>query len=104
MPRCLNAGMTEYQFHWWPSKTEHIPIPSVQLEAESRLHGAALALQQFARLGCDITAPLAHVDVTEPDGAKHTVLVEEVVDWLQDEHQAAFVDREGLGALVANRT
>ena len=92
--------MTDYQFHWWPSSTQRMPTPSVRLEAESHLHGAALALRHFMQLGCDLTAPLAHVDATEPDGVKHTLLVEEVLDWLNDPKQTAFVDREGLTPLL----
>jgi hypothetical protein len=92
--------MTEYQFHWWPSGTQPAPIPSVRLTAESTLHGAALALRQFIQLGCDIAAPLAHIDVTEPDGARHPLLVEEVLDWLNDPRQSAFVQREGLAGLL----
>src|SRR5436190_10946592 len=63
-------GMTEYQFHRWPSGSKRAPTPSVRLQAESHLHGGALALRHFKELGCDITAPLAHVDMSEPDGAK----------------------------------
>jgi len=52
------------------------------------------------QLGCDITAPLAHIDVTEADGGKHTLLVEEVLDWLSDPKQMPFVQREGLATLL----
>jgi len=89
-----------YQFHWLPSQRKRSSIPSVTLEAESRLHGAALALRQFAALGCDLTTPLAHLDLTEPDGAVHTLLVEEVLDWLNDPRQADFMHREHLAALL----
>ena len=91
--------MTEYQFHWWPPRTA-AALPGVRLRADSHLHGAALALRQFAQWGCVITAPLAHVDVTEPGGVKQTVLVEEVLDWLRHPNQAAFRQREGLGDLI----
>jgi len=50
--------------------------------------------------GCDISAPLAHVDISEPGGAKQTLLVEEVLDWLSDPKQTDFVHREGLAALL----
>ncbi len=93
-------GMTEYQFHSRPSGTTRALTPSVRLQAESHLHGAALALRHFMRLGCDITAPLAHVDMTEPDGVKQTLLVEEVLDWLNDPKQADFIHREGLAVLL----
>ena len=92
--------MTEYQFHGRPSGTKPAPIPSVRLQAESHLHGAALALRHFVQLGCDITAPLAHVDMTEPDGGKQTLLVEEVLDWLSDPKQTDFIHREGLAVLL----
>ena len=91
--------MTEYQFHW-PSTTARKLTPSVRLQAESHLHGAALALRHFKQLGCDITAPLAHVDMTESDGEKQTLLVEEVLDWLNDPLQIEFLRREGLAALL----
>jgi hypothetical protein len=50
--------------------------------------------------GCDITAPLAHVDLTGPAGVKHTLLVEEVLDWLDDPKQTAFVRDEDLADLL----
>ena len=92
--------MTEYQFHWWPAGTAHARTHSVTLQAESHLHGAALALHQFAQLGCDITSPLAHVDVSEPEGSTQTLLVEEVLAWLSDPAQTDFIRREGLAALL----
>ena len=78
--------MTEYQFHWRPSA--HVPamMPSVTLDAESS--------------GCDVAAPLAHVDLTESGGARHVLLVEEVLDWLKEPTQSAFVQHEGLAALL----
>jgi hypothetical protein len=91
--------MTEYQFHWWPSGTRPA-IPTLTLQADSHLRGAALALRHFMQLGCDVTAPLAHVDLTEPDGVKHTLLVEEVLDWLNDPRQRDFIHREGLAGLL----
>jgi len=92
--------MTQFQFHWWASDLQKTPIPSVSLNAESPFHGAALALRHFVTLGCDITAPLAHIDLRGADGAKHTLLVEEVLDWLHDAKQAAFVSSEGLAVLL----
>jgi hypothetical protein len=94
------CGMTEYQFHWLPSGSRRAPIPSVKLQAESHLHGAALALRHFKQLGCDIAAPLAHVDMSEPDGAKQMLLVEEVLDWLNDPKQREFIHREDLAVLL----
>jgi len=92
--------MTEYHFHSSPSGTKPALTPSVTLQAESQLHGAALALRHFMQLGCDIAAPLAHVDMTEPDGVKQTLLVEEVLDWLNDPKQTDFIHREGLAVLL----
>ena len=92
--------MTEYKFHGRPSGIQRTVIPSVKLDAESNLHGAALALRHFVQLGCDITAPLAHVDLSEPNGLKHTLLVEEILEWLNDPQQTAFVHREGLTVLL----
>ena len=92
--------MTEYQFHWWPSGRKPGLTSGVKVAAESHLHGAALALRHFLELGCDIDTPLAHVDVTEPGGGKQTVLVEEVLDWLNDPKQTDFIRREGLGGLL----
>jgi len=91
--------MAEYLFHWWPGTTRTMP-PSVNLHAESHLHGAALALRQFMDLGCDIAAPLAHVDVTESNGVKQTLLVDEVLDWLHEPQQGEFIHREGLAVLL----
>ena len=92
--------MTEYRFHWWQARSEHPTRPTVSLAAESRLHGAAIALRQFAVLGCDVTCPLAHVDMTEADGTTHTLLVEEILDWLHDPKQRLFVHHECLGTLL----
>jgi hypothetical protein len=50
--------------------------------------------------GCDISAPGAHVDITDPAGVKHTVLVEEVLDWLEAPEQTTFVQRERLATLL----
>jgi hypothetical protein len=91
--------MTEYLFHWWPSGTTRAMPPSIKLQADSHLHGAALALRQFMELGGDITAPLAHVDITESNGVKQTLLVDEVLDWLQEPQQGDFIHREGLSEL-----
>ena len=91
--------MTEYLFHW-PSGATRAVTPSIKLQAESHLHGAALALRQFVELGCDITGPLAHVDVTEANGVKQTLLVEEVLDWLNEPKQLEFIQREGLAAML----
>jgi hypothetical protein len=91
--------MTEYQFHWWPTAATPPAAPTVRLEAESHLHGAALALRQFMQQGCDINIPLAHVDMTGPDGVKQMLLVEEVLDWLNDPLQTDFMQREGLAVL-----
>jgi hypothetical protein len=92
--------MTEYLFHWRPSGATRPVTESLELEPESHLHGAALALRQFVERGCDITAPLAHVDIIESTGVKQTLLVEEVLDWLQEPQQREFIHREGLSALL----
>ena len=77
--------------------------PQRRLDADSRLAGGALALRHFAELGCDIAAPGAHIDAKDADGGTHTLLVEEVLDWLNEPHQSAFVQREGLAALLGRR-
>jgi hypothetical protein len=92
--------MTEYVFHWLPAGTERLVVPGVRLTAESRLHGAALALRHFKDVGCDLSTPLAHVDIRESDGLSHTLLVEEVLAWLSDPKQAAFVRGEELDVLL----
>ena len=92
--------MKEFRFHWWQSGAEPTPVPSITFEVESALEGAALALRHFSRLGCDISAPLAHIDLTDADGVNHTLLVEEVLAWLSDPTQADLVQREGLAALL----
>jgi hypothetical protein len=88
--------MTEYVFHWWPSEAAHASTDCVKLRATSDLHGAALALRLFARGGCDMTAPLAHVDMIGPDGARKTLLVDEVLSWLADPQHSDFIEREDL--------
>jgi hypothetical protein len=94
-------NMTVYQYHWWPSRTARGSLaPSISLHADSHLHGAALALRHFRQLGCDITAPLAHLDMIEPDGVKQTLLVEEVLEWLNHPHQIDFRHREDLTVLL----
>jgi hypothetical protein len=92
--------MTTYRFHWWPLGEKARLTPGMDVEAQSPRHGAALALQRFVESGCDIGAPGAHLDVTDPDGSKRTVLVEEVLDWLNDDEQAAFVRSHGLAPLL----
>jgi hypothetical protein len=92
--------LTEYLFHWWHSGAARAVIPSIKLQAESHFHGAALALRQFMELGYDITAPLAHVDVTESNGVRQTLLVEEVLAWLQEPPQGEFIHRERLSELL----
>jgi hypothetical protein len=47
-----------------------------------------------------ISAPLAHVDVTEANGVKQTLLVDEVLDWLHEPQQGEFIHREGLATLL----
>jgi len=93
--------MTEYQFHWLPSGHGRARTQSVRLQGESHLHGAALALRHFMQQGCDLSAPLAHVDITEPDAVKQTLLVEEILAWLNDPNQTDFVHREGLASLLS---
>jgi hypothetical protein len=61
--------MTEYQFHSWPVGTKGQLTRGVTLDAKSQRHGAALALRLFVRLGCDISAAGAHVDMTERDAS-----------------------------------
>jgi hypothetical protein len=94
------AQMTEYQCHWWPSGAQPKLTQGVSLEAQSRRHGAALALRHFIDAGCDISAPAAHIDMTDSDGTKHLVLVDEVVDWLEEPGQAAFVQQEHLATFL----
>ena len=92
--------MTEYRCHWWLPGERPSATAAVALEAESIRHGAALALRHFIHSGCEIGIPLAHIDVTEGSGVQHTMLVEEILDWLRDPGQAEFVRREGLSELV----
>jgi hypothetical protein len=93
-------AMTEYVFHWWPSAETHASGDRVSLRATSDFHGAALALRYFAARGCDITDPFAHIDMTGPDGARRTLLVDEVLNWLQAPEHAEFIKREALAALL----
>ena len=88
--------MTEYRFHWLPAGGTR----SITLQAESHLHGAAIALRQFIELGCDLTTPFAHLDIVESKDVTRTLLVEEVLDWLHAPQQGEFVRREGLSLLL----
>lgn len=92
--------MTEYRFHWLVRGGHPNLTPSVVLEAPTTLQGAALALLRFLDQGCDIGAPGAHIDATDADGAKHTILVEELFDWLKRPEQTTFVERAGLASLL----
>jgi hypothetical protein len=92
--------MAEYFLHWWSTGAARPVTPRVTLQAESHFHGAALALRAFTKLGCDITAPHAHIDITESNGARQTLLVEEVLDWLNEPKQLEFIQREDLAALI----
>lgn len=92
--------MTEYVFHWWPSGETHASGDRVSLRAASGFQGAALALRHFARGGCDITAPFAHIDMTGPDGARQTIMVDEVLHWLQAPEQFDFIEHEELAELL----
>jgi hypothetical protein len=38
--------------------------------------------------------------MTEADGVKQTLLVEEVLEWLHDPKHSDFIDREGLAVLL----
>ena len=96
--------MTEYQFHWWPSGERRSRSRIVTLEAESPLHGASLALRHFRQLGCDIAMPLAHVDTRDAAGVKHTLMVEEILEWLSEPQQQDFITRAGLSELVGDPT
>jgi hypothetical protein len=93
--------VTEYQFDWKASANAPAVKSRVSIDAQSRFHGAAIALREFVRRGYDIAAPLAQVDMTEPSGETHILLVEEVRDWLKDPRQAAFVRGEDLAVLLA---
>jgi hypothetical protein len=92
--------MNDYRFHWWPAAAAPATTPHVALAAPSTHHGAALALRHFAASGCDLGAPGAHVDITDAHGNRHTLLVEEVLDWLKEPEQAAFVEQERLAPLL----
>jgi hypothetical protein len=94
---------TEYRCHWWPTGAQPVLTPSVTVDARSTREGAALALRQLLQLGCELNAPHAHLDLIGLDGARHTVLVEELIDWLRAPEQATFVAREGLDELLRGR-
>jgi hypothetical protein len=91
--------MAEYRLHWMTREKQSRVSEAVTLEADTARHGAALALRHFMQHGCEITTPLAHLDVTEPSGRRHTLLVDEVIEWLHDSQQAQFVENEHLGVL-----
>jgi hypothetical protein len=90
---------TEFRLHLW-SGVPGKQVPTTRLEADPDRHGAALALREFTRGGCDVTSPGAHIDMEHAGGRTHTVLVTEVLDWLRLPAQSEFVARENLAALL----
>jgi hypothetical protein len=92
-------ALTEFRLHLW-SRVPGNKIPTTRIDAASNLQGAAMALHEFIRLGYDITAPGAHIDVEAVAGHPHTVSITEVLDWLRLPAQADFVARENLQSLL----
>ena len=92
--------MTEYRCHWWSPGQKPTLTAGIELEAETQRHGAAIALRHFRYSGCDIATPHAHIDITDEDGGKHTLMVEEILDWLKEPGQADFIHREDLSELL----
>ena len=91
--------MTEFRLHVW-SRGPSDRMPTATYDAQSNIHGAALALREFARLGYDISLPGAHVDVKETNGRTHTIMISEVLDWLHQPEQVDFVAAEHLAPLL----
>jgi hypothetical protein len=94
---------TEFRLHVW-SNTPGLQSPTISLDADTNLHGAALALREFTRRGCDVSPFGAHIDMKDTRGRTHTVLVSEVIDWLRLPAQGDFVAKEELTALLEIQT
>src|SRR5262245_44059523 len=98
---CGRCDMVEYHFHWITRSGESASSTVVTVSEQSDRHGAALALRIFRERGCDISAALGHLDLTDDRGFHRVLLVDEVVEWLKQPGQAAFVEREGLNDIAA---
>ena len=96
-----------YKIHLWTRGTNS-RIPVEDVDAEDRLHAAAIGLRFFQMRRFDISPKLAHVDMEnlervefEADkGETGTVLVSEVVAWLRQQEQANFVKENELEPLL----
>jgi hypothetical protein len=91
-------AVTAFRLHLW-SRAPGNRIPTATVDAQSNLHGAALALREFTQLGHDITVPGAHIDIEETNGPTHTMMMSEVLDWLRQPEQTEFVEEQNLGYL-----
>ena len=90
---------TNFRVHLWAGLPGGL-IPSVDIEARTEMHAAALGLKHFRSSGHDISATSAHVDVEAPGDIKITMPVPTVLRWLKASEQVKFVQHEGLQSLL----
>jgi hypothetical protein len=60
----------------------------------------AVSLRHFLERGYDVFKEQAVVDVDHPEGFQFPAYAAEVLPWLNKPEQAAYVEREGLTALL----
>ena len=78
------------------------PSPKYEVEAESDLHAAALAVRHFVRLGWQPGSQRATLDVEAETQGPQTLSVASVLRWLKREGEgSSFARAEGLEFLTA---
>lgn len=96
-----------YKIHLWTRGTNN-RIPVEDVEAEDRLHAAALGLRYFQMRRFDLKPELAHVDTENlesveleaREGETGTVLITDVIARLRQPEQADFVKENELEPLL----
>ena len=91
--------MPDYTIQLW-SPLPGARMPRVTFDADDEMRAAALALRHFKRLGHDLSAHDANVDVETARGEKMTILVDTIFRWLKRPEAEAFVKAEGLESLT----
>jgi len=78
------------------------PAPKYEVEAQSDLHAAALAVRHFVRLGWKPASQTATLDVEAENQGPQTLSVASVLRWLRREGEgSSFAREEGLEFLAA---
>ena len=85
-------------------RTAQAAPPPYDVEAQTDLHAAALAIRHFVRLGTRVPQ-MATLDVGGPNQGPQTLSVESVLRWLRrDGEGLAFAKEEGLDFLTETPT